>query len=649
MCGLAGFLGPAGAGLGATAGAMADELRHRGPDDRGVWADDAAGVAFGHRRLSIVDLSAAGHQPMLSHDQRYVLAYNGELYNTEELREEVQRAGGPCAWRGHSDTEVLLEAFAVWGVREALRRTVGMFALALWDRQERRLTLARDRIGEKPLYYGRFGATLLFASEPKALRRHPAWRGEIDSDALALYGRHGYVPAPYSIWRGVAKLAPGCTAQFAAGDAEPQVGPYWSALEVALAGVAQPRRAAESELVDELDALLRRAVRGQMVADVPLGAFLSGGIDSSTVVALMQAQSLRPIRTFTIGFDEAEYNEADHARAVARHLRTDHTELTVTPEQAQAVIPRLPDLYCEPFADASQIPTFLVTQLARQHVAVALSGDAGDELFGGYNRYLLAQRVWGGLSAVPLPVRRLAVHALLGIPTTAWDRVLGALRPVLPRRLRVPNPGDKVHKLAGVLAQEDLDSVYRRLVSQWSEPGELVPGGREPPTPLTLPAGLEGLRSPLQRMTYLDLVTYLPDDILVKVDRAAMGVSLETRVPLLDHRVVEFAWQVPEQYKVRGGRGKHLLREVLARYVPHELFDRPKMGFGVPIDQWLRGPLREWAEHLLDPAVLRRQGYFAVEPIRRAWSDHLDGTRSNQYPLWVVLMFQAWLERTHAG
>jgi asparagine synthase (glutamine-hydrolysing) len=628
---------------------MADELLHRGPDDRGVWADDVAGIALGHRRLSIVDLSAAGHQPMLSHDARFVLAYNGELYNTEALREEVERAVGPRAWRGHSDTEVLLEAFAALGVREALRRTVGMFALALWDRQERRLTLARDRIGEKPLYYGRFGTALLFASEPKALRRHPAWRGEIDRDALVLYARHGYVPAPYSIYRGVAKLAPGCFAEFSPGDAEPRIEPYWSALETALAGVTAPRREQEAELVGELDALLRQAVRGQMVADVPLGAFLSGGIDSSTVVALMQAQSSRPIRTFTIGFDEAEYNEAEHARAVARHLGTEHTELTVTPEQAQAVIPRLPDIYCEPFADASQIPTFLVAQLARQHVTVALSGDAGDELFGGYNRYLLAQRVWRGLSAVPLPLRRATVNALLGLPTRTWDRLLGALRPVLPRRLRVPNPGDKVHKLAGVLAQEDLDSVYRRLVSQWSEPGELVPGGREPPTPLTLPAGLEGLRTPLQRMTYLDTVTYLPDDILVKVDRAAMAVSLETRVPLLDHRVVEFAWQVPEQYKVRGGCGKHLLREVLARYVPRELFDRPKMGFGVPIDQWLRGPLREWAEHLLDPVALRRQGYFAVEPIIRAWSDHLDGKRSNQYPLWVVLMFQAWLERTHGG
>jgi len=648
MCGLAGFLGRPGQDLGAIAGAMADQLLSRGPDDRGTWADDAAGIALGHRRLSIVDLSAAGHQPMLSHGQRFVIAYNGELYNTEELRADLGRRPGVTAWRGHSDTEVLLEAIAAWGVQEALRRTVGMFAFALWDRRERRLTLARDRIGEKPLYYGAFDGTLLFGSELKALRRHPSWRGKVDRDALVLYARHGYVPAPYSIYCRVAKLMPGCFAEFAAGSSEPRIRPYWSALETALAGVAAPRSEPEDLLVDELDALLRRAVRGQMVADVPLGAFLSGGIDSSTVVALMQAQSGRPINTFTIGFDEAEYNEATHAKAIARHLGTHHTELYVTPEQARGVIPRLPQIYCEPFADASQVPTFLVCELARRHVTVALSGDAGDELFGGYNRYLLAQRIWGWLSTVPLPLRRLSVGALLAMPTTGWDRLLTALRFALPRMLRVPNPGDKVHKLAAVLAQEDLDSVYRRLVSQWPSPGALVPGGTEPVTPLVRPVGLEGLRRPLERMTYLDLVGYLPDDILVKVDRAAMAVSLETRVPLLDHRVVEFAWRVPVGQKVRAGRGKHLLRQVLERYVPRSLFDRPKMGFGVPIDQWLRGPLREWAEHLLDPAVLRRQGFFAVEPVTRAWSEHLDGTRSNQYPLWVVLMFQAWLEQTGA-
>ena len=653
MCGIAGFLEVSAVAAPGTrrecAKAMGDALTHRGPDDSDVFCDEASGIALAHRRLAVVDLSAAGHQPMHSHDGRLVIVYNGELYNSAEVRAELEKEVGAVPWRGYSDTEVLIEAITAWGVKDALKRVVGMFAFAVWDRQDRRLTLARDRIGEKPLYYGRFGGTLLFGSELKALRAHPAFRAEVDRDVLALYVRHGYVPAPYSIYRRVSKLPAGCFAEFTARGEEPRIERYWSALQIALAGVAAPRREPESALVDELDGLLRRAVRGQMVADVPLGAFLSGGIDSSTVVALMQAQSDRPVHTFTIGFAEAEYNEAEHAKAVATHLGTDHTELYVSPAQARDVIPRLPDIYCEPFADASQIPTFLVSQLARRHVTVALSGDAGDELFGGYNRYLLAQRIWRWLSLAPLPLRQLAVRALLGVPTTAWDGMLGALRFALPRMLRVPNPGDKAHKLATVLAQGDLDSVYRRLISQWPTPGEVVLGGVEPPTPLTRSDGLEALRRPLERMTYLDLVTYLPDDILVKVDRAAMAVSLETRVPLLDHRVVEFAWSVPTSHKIRDGRGKHLLREVLARYVPRELFDRPKMGFGVPIDQWLRGPLRDWAEHLLDPARLRREGYFAPAPVGKAWAEHLDGTRSNQYPLWVVLMFQAWLERTHGG
>ena len=652
MCGIAGFLDGtspvAPRAWPERAKAMSAVLAHRGPDDGAVWCDEAAGVALAHRRLAVVDLSAAGHQPMRSHDGRYVIVYNGELYNTAEVRSELERRTSAVAWRGHSDTEVLLEAIAAWGVKEALRRVVGMFAFAVWDRQERRLTLARDRIGEKPLYYGRFGSTLLFGSELKALRAHPAFQSEIDRDVLALYVRHGYVPAPYSIYRGVAKLPAGCLAEFAAGDAEPHIEPYWSALEMALAGMASPLDAPEESLVDELDALLKRAVRGQMEADVPLGAFLSGGIDSSTVVALMQAQSSRPINTFTIGFAEAEYNEAEHAKAVAAHLGTNHTELYVTPDEARAVIPRLPQIYCEPFADSSQIPTYLVSQLARRHVTVALSGDAGDELFGGYNRYQIAQRVWRGLSRIPASLRGATAASMRALPPSGWDHVLKPLRFALPRQLRVQHPGEKVHKLAGVIGLASLDDVYTRLISQWPAPGAVVPGAHEPETPLNTAARMPGqFAQPLARMTYLDLVTYLPDDILVKVDRAAMAVSLETRVPLLDHRVVEFAWRIPAELKLRGGRGKHLLRAVLQRYVPRGLFERPKMGFGVPIDHWLRGPLREWAEHLLDPATLRAQGYFAVDPIRRAWAEHLDGRRSNQYPLWVILMFQAWLEHQH--
>jgi len=626
---------------------MAAALRHRGPDDGDVWCDGETGVGLAHRRLAVVDLTAAGHQPMRSHDERLVIVYNGELYNAASLRAEVEGIRGPICWRGHSDTEVLLEAVATWGVAQALRRAVGMFAMAVWDRHKKRLSLARDRIGEKPLYYGGFGGTLLFGSELKALRAHPAWRGEVDRDALVAYVRHGYVPAPYSIYRGVTKLRQGCVAEFTHDSIEPRIEEYWSARERALAGLADPLRATEAGMADELEALLRQAVRGQMEADVPLGAFLSGGIDSSIVVALMQAQSTRPINTFTIGFHEAEYNEAQHAKAIAAHLGTHHTELYVTPEEARAVIPRLPQIYCEPFADSSQIPTFLVSQLARRHVTVALSGDAGDELFGGYNRYLIAQQLWRKLSAVPGALRSVTAGALRAMPAAAWDYALKPMRFILPRPLRTQHPGEKVHKLASVLTQASLDDVYLRLVSLWPDPGVLVPGAREPRTPLTDGgASLQGMADPLARMSFLDLVTYLPDDILVKVDRAAMAVSLETRVPLLDHRLVEFAWRIPLEYKVRAGRGKHLLRAVLERYVPRRLFERPKMGFGVPIDHWLRGPLREWADHLLDPAKLRSQGFFAVEPITRAWTEHREGRASHPYALWTILMFQAWLEHT---
>jgi len=652
MCGIAGFFQSQprvdDALVRRQALTLASTLLHRGPDDGDVYCDEATGVVLVHRRLAVVDLSAAGHQPMHSHDGRFVVVYNGELYNTGEVRAELEHVGRVTAWRGHSDTEVLLEAIAAWGVREALRRIVGMFAFAVWDRQERRLTLARDRIGEKPLYYGRFGGTLLFGSELKALRAHPAFRGEVDRDVLALYLRHGYVPAPYSIYRGVYKLPAGCFAVFSAGADEPRIEPYWSAREVALAGLDSPLQDTEETLVGELESLLKRAVRGQMEADVPLGAFLSGGIDSSTVVALMQAQSSRPINTFTIGFAEAEYNEAEHAKAVAAHLGTNHTELYVTPDEARAVIPLLPQIYCEPFADSSQIPTYLVSQLARRHVTVALSGDAGDELFGGYNRYQIAQRVWRGLSRIPAPLRGAAAASMRALPPSGWDHILKPLRFALPRQLRVQHPGEKVHKLAGVVSLASLDDVYMRLISQWPSPRDVVPGSHEPATPLNTAACLPAaLSQPLARMSYLDLVTYLPDDILVKVDRAAMAVSLETRVPLLDHRVVEFAWRIPPHLKLRGGRGKHLLRAVLERYVPRSLTERPKMGFGVPIDHWLRGPLRDWAEHLLDPGKLKAQGFFAVEPIRQAWAEHLGGQRSNQYPLWVILMFQAWLEHQH--
>lgn len=604
--------------------------------------DKDAGLALAHRRLSIIDLSPAGHQPMLSPCGRYALVYNGEIYNHADLRAELEAEGGHFDWRGHSDTETLLAALRHWGVDGALRRVNGMFAFALWDAGERILYLARDRMGEKPLYYGRYGNTFLFGSELKALTAFPGWRGEVDRNALALYLRHNYVPTPWSIYRGIYKLPPAhfvvvreCGAQVA----EPQC--YWSLAEVAERGVAAAAAAGDpTALADELDTLLRDAVRRRMAADVPLGAFLSGGYDSTTVVALMQAQSDRPVKTFSIGFHEEEYNEARHAKAVAAHLSTDHTEFYVTPEEAMAVIPRLPDIYDEPFADSSQIPTFLVSQLAQRHVAVSLSGDGGDELFFGYGRYLKCERIWTQLSGLPLWWRHVASSVLAHAPGRALEGVMA----VLPNRLRINHLADRLPKLAEMLSQPTGEAFYRELVSRWKNPDKVVLGAREPATLLNRPDLLPALPGLREQMMYLDMMTYLPDDILVKVDRASMAVSLEVRVPLLDHRVVEFAWRVPTEYKYREGQGKWLLRQVLYRYVPRELMERPKKGFGVPIEHWLRGPLRDWAEALLDEHKLREQGFFDPVPIRRMWGEHVSGRRRWHYYLWDVLMFQAWLE-----
>ena len=650
MCGIAGFLtriktdNPF-----AIATRMADAIVHRGPDDAGAWVDEAAGVALAHRRLAILDLTPAGAQPMISACGHYVIVFNGEVYNFEEIRIELEKAGAAPTWRGHSDTEVMLAAIATWGLEAALKKFVGMFAFALWDRENRTLALARDRLGEKPLYYGWAGGSFLFGSELKALRAHPGCPREINRDALTLLLRHSGIPAPHSIYRGIYKLPPGTWLSLTERDATTRALPspvvYWSARWVAEAGQCNLFQGSDAEAAAELERLLGQAVGGQMVADVPLGAFLSGGIDSTTVVALMQAQSRRPVRTFTIGFQEAGYNEADYAKSVARHLGTDHTELYVTPAQAQTVIPCLATLCDEPFADSSQIPTYLISQMAREHVTVSLSGDAGDELFGGYNRYIWAMKIL----QCPRPLRKLLAHGLTALSPSEWNRLYRALAPVLPKSMRLALPGDKAHKLASILGAESQAAIYRGLVSTWLAPADVVLGSEEPATLLDDPSRWASVSEFEHRMMYLDAMSYLPDDILVKVDRAAMGVSLETRVPFLDHRVVEFAWQLPLSMKIRDGQGKWILRQVLYKYVPKKLVERPKTGFGVPIDAWLRSPLREWAEDLLDESRLKREGYFNPAPIRQKWSEHLSGQRNWQSHLWCILMFQTWLDRiTHS-
>lgn len=641
MCGFTGFVQQRAAAEGweAIADAMAGTLVHRGPDDNGVWLDHEAGVVLAHRRLAVLDLTPEGHQPMVSADGRCVIAYNGEIYNHAELRRELS----PHPWRGHSDTEVMLEAFNRWGVEATLGRLVGMFAFALWDRRDRVLYLARDRFGEKPLYYGRVGGVFLFGSELKALRAHPSWRAEVDRDALTAYLRYGCVPAPHTIYRGIRKLPPGSFLAIAP-DAPDVPAPrrYWFCAEAATVAKNRPFSGSDREAATELETLLLDTIGKQCVADVPLGAFLSGGIDSSLVVALMQAASGRPVRTFTIGFREWGYDEAPRAAAVARHLGTDHTELYVSAAEAQSVIPALPELYDEPFADSSQIPTFLVAQLARQHVTVSLSGDGGDELFGGYNRHSWGTRVGKIGHAMPSWLRGTAAGILEGIAPGHWD----ALFRLLPRSTVPSAPGDKLHKLAAVLRCDTPQALYLQLISQWLDPGAIVIGGHEPAalgSPMSSRPGF-GIA---EQIMLADTAGYLADDILVKVDRATMGVSLESRTPYLDHRIFEFAWRIPLAMKIRGGQGKWLLRQVLYRHVPRELVERPKMGFGVPIDSWLRGPLRAWAEDLLDVTRLKREGWFDPAPVRRAWEEHLSGTRNWQHRLWAILMFQAWQARWH--
>jgi asparagine synthase (glutamine-hydrolysing) len=643
MCGIAGFWRPGGLGLSsrATMTGMTDAILHRGPDDGGQWLDEGSGIALGQRRLAIIDLSIQGHQPMESADRRYVLVFNGEIYNFQDLRVRLDAEGKGGPWRGHSDTEVLLAAIVAWGVDPALRAVSGMFALALWDRHTRRLILARDRMGEKPLYCGWQGRgpdrTLLFGSDLAALRAHPTFNAEVDPDAVALLTRYLQVPEPRSIYRGIEKIMPGAWVEFAP-DGSSEMHIYWDTLKAYAEAAGSGRfGGSPEEAVDAVERALGMAVERQSVADVPLGAFLSGGIDSSTIVALMQARSGRRVKTFSIGFTVDDYNEAPFAKRVAEHLGTEHEELIVGPEEALGVIPHLASIYTEPFADSSQIPTILVSRMARRHVTVALSGDAGDELFAGYNRYLHGHRTWPRIASIPRPLRRAAAGALQSFSPAILDRLVGGLTGG-----RMKGGGEKLHKAAGVLGAESLDELYHHLISINGRSDALM--SRRSSTDGFEKRSLDALISldPVDRMMALDAVHYLPGDILAKVDRAAMSTSLEARVPMLDPEVMRLAWSLPINYKIRDGQTKWPLRQILYRHVPRELVDRPKAGFGIPIGDWLRGPLRDWASALLEDPGTPLSDYYDVAAVRSLWAAHMSGQRNNQHRLWPVLMFQAW-------
>lgn len=668
MCGIAGIFDSTGAlapqELASIAGRMAASQAHRGPDGSGVWSDSDGQLALGHRRLAVLELSEAGAQPMVSHCGRFALCFNGEIYNHADLRDQIEAArsysGRPAiAWRGHSDSEVLLEALALWGPEEGLKRAAGMFALALWDRRDRTLTLGRDRLGEKPLTYARSRGRLLFASELPGLTAAPDFCPGVDRNALALYLRLSCVPAPHSILAGVRKLPAGHlltvgTADLASGTL-PAPKPFWSLKAAAEAGLALPFAGTDEEALERLLTLLRRSVRGQMLADVPVGALLSGGIDSSLITALMAEASAslgaEAVRTFTIGYadgDGAGYDESVQAEAVAHHLGTRHSTLVFRPQDALDLAARLGQVSGEPFADASLLPTRLVAGLTRSQVTVCLTGDGGDEIFAGYNRHVQGAALWAQMAGVSSGLRGAAAGALQSLSPRAWDRLFAVVNPLLPKNARQRLPGEKLHKLAQALPVRVAPAFYSALVSAWPDPGLLVPGASEPTwvlrQPGAWPAPALCAEGSTAWMQFLDMAWYLPEDILTKVDRASMSVGLEARAPYLDHRVAEFAWSLPAEMRVRAGQGKWALRELLARYVPRPLWERPKMGFGVPLDAWLRGPLKSWAETLLDPERLACEGYFEPAPVAQAWAEHQSGRFNRQYRLWPVLMFQSWLE-----
>ncbi|MBY0544315.1 MAG: asparagine synthase (glutamine-hydrolyzing) [Gammaproteobacteria bacterium] len=642
MCGIAGFLDTKHRGNEPRRILldMTQKLIHRGPDDGDIWLNEEDGIALGQRRLAIIDLTVYGHQPMHSACGRYVIVYNGEIYNYLDLQKNLIAEGH--TFKGHSDTEVILTLIASSGLESALKLMTGMFAFALWDKKEKILHLARDRIGEKPLYYGHINGTLVFASELKAIRAFPNFQNEIATQSLSLLLQYGYISAPYSIYKNIYKLTPGNYISFDASisaNSLPPLKTYWSAFDVARTGISNLLTLSDDEAIQQVDTMLHGIVKDRMISDVPIGALLSGGIDSSLITALMQANSTRPIKTFTIGFNEKSYNEAQYAKAIAQHLGTDHTELYVDSAHALTLIPHLPEIYDEPFGDSSAIPTFLVSQLTRKSVTVALSGDGGDEVFGGYNRYLITQQLWKKISLLPYPLRQIAQKLLLSLPPKYWDKLL--------RFTPYPMIGDKLHKLAAVLGAKSPLMLYNLLVSQWYD-ADTVVIHRDSSESIAHPslAFIEQFNegSIVERMMLTDTISYLPDDIMVKVDRAGMAVSLETRAPYLDHHLIEFMWQLPMQMKIRQKETKWLLRKILMKHVSQSLFERPKMGFGVPLDSWLRGPLRDWAESLLDKSLIERQGFLRAEPIAKKWQEHLSGKRNRQHLLWNVLMFQGWLQ-----
>ena len=646
MCGINGFYSKSLSTFNNVIVKMNLAISHRGPDSKGTWTDKNSGIVLGHQRLSIIDLSVAGNQPMQSNSGRFILTYNGEVYNHLEIRQELEKNNSEIKWRGNSDTETLLEAIDFWGVEVTLKKTVGMFAFGVWDKKNRSLTLVKDRMGEKPLYFGWQGEgdnkVFLFGSELKGLKVHPEFNGEINRDSIALQLRHNCIPAPYSIYKNIYKLLPGHYLQLNENDLKKGLlssqKPYWSVTECAIDGNNNQLKLSESNIQKNLKTHLKSTIKKQMISDVPLGAFLSGGIDSSTIVALMQSQSNYPIKTFTIGFNESDYSEAQYAKKIAKHLGTDHTELYVPPKTAMEVIPKLPMMYDEPFSDSSQIPTFLVSQLAKQQVKVALSGDGGDELFCGYNRYLMSKKFWNTFRLMPLNFRKYIAYGIQSISPKNLSRI----SKFMPGLNQYSTFGDKMHKGANVLKAKSLYNLYYMLCSHWQNPTDVVINSKEPGTLLTeFKAELTGLNSQ-QQMMARDLTTYLPDDILVKVDRAAMASSLETRVPFLDHKLIEYVWKIPHSLKFRNGQGKWVLRQILNQYVPENLTERPKMGFGVPIDAWLRGPLRDWAENLLNERKLQQEGFFNPKLIRDKWAEHLSGNKNWQSDLWDILMFQAW-------